>query len=165
MSFSAQIAGITMDLALKVLLGKCEDTVTAWKYVQNSVGNGFLRDKGALRTYKYGRLPEGQGGELYRALAEAGEIRRIEFDRSRPKRELWEKLEELFQEKTASYRLNLEWSLNLPVAYATDGAYAKIEVPENCGTDPVLMKLPREHIYLVEGDRKDYLVELCFTDK
>ena len=165
MSFSAQIAGITMDLALKVLLGKCEDTVTAWKYVQNSVGNGFLRDKGALRTYKYGRLPEGQGGEFYRALAEAGEIRRIEFDRSRPKRELWEKLEELFREKTASYRLNLEWSLNLPVAYATDGAYAKIEVPENCGTDPVLMKLPREHIYLVEGDRKDYLVELCFTDK
>ena len=165
MGFSAEIAGITMDLALKSLLGKNKDRKTAWKYVLNSVGNGFPRDQGALRAYKYGRLPEASASELYDTLAEAGEIQRIEFDRSHPKHELWEKLNELFREDIISYRLNLEWSLNIPVAYTSTGACARIEAAKGCGPDPLLMKLPREHIYLVEGDRKNYLAEICFTDE
>ena len=165
MGFSAQIAGMTMDLALKYLLGKSEDVKTAWKYILNSVGNGFIRDKAALRTFKYGKLPAEIKSELFDALAEAEVIHRIEFDRTHPKHELWEKMNAVFQEDIPSYRLDLEWSLNIPVAYRSTDAYAKIEVPEGCGVDPVLWQLPKEHIYLVEGDEHDYLVKLCFTDK
>lgn len=70
-----------------------------------------------------------------------------------------------FREDIPSYRLNLEWSLNIPIAYRSTDAYAKIEVPKGCGVDPVLWQLPKEHIYLVEGDEHDCLVKLCFTDK
>lgn len=165
MGFSAQIAGMTMDLALKYLLGKSEDVKTAWKYILNSVGNGFVRDKAALRTFKYGKFPAEIKSELFDALAEAEAIHYIEFDRTHPKHELWEKMNAVFQEDIPSYKLNLEWSLNIPVAYRSTDAYAKIEVPEGCGVDPVLWQLPKEHIYLVEGDEHDYLVKLCFTDK
>lgn len=164
MGFSAQIAGLTMDLALKYLLGRNEDRSTAWKYILNSVGNGFARDKVALRTFKYGKHPAEISSELFDALNEAKTIHRIEFDRTHPKHELWEKMNIIFQEDIPSYRLNLEWSLNIPVAYRSTDAYAKIEVPEGCGVDPVLRQLPREHIYLVEWDEHDYLVKLCFTD-
>lgn len=165
MGFSAQIAGMTMDLALKYLLGKTEDVKTAWKYILNSVGNGFVRDKAALRTFKYGKLPSEIKSELFDALVEAEVIHRIDFDRTHPKHELWEKMNAVFQEDIPSYRLDLEWSLNIPVAYRSTDAYAKIEVPEGCGMDPVLWELPKEHIYLVEGDEHDYLIKLCFTDK
>lgn len=165
MGFSAQIAGMTMDLALKYLLGKTEDVKTAWKYILNSVGNGFVRDKVALRTFKYGKLPAEIRSELFDALTEAEVIHRIEFDRTHPKHELWEKMNAVFKEDIPSYRLDLEWSLNIPVAYRSTDAYAKIEVPEGCGVDPVLWQLPKEHIYLVEGDEHDYLVKLCFTDE
>lgn len=165
MGFSAQIAGMTMDLALKYLLGKNEDVKTAWKYILNSVGNGYVRDKAALRTFKYGKLPSEIKSELFDVLAEAEVIQRIEFDRTHPKHELWEKMNAVFQEDIPSYRLDLEWSLNIPVAYRSTDAYAKIEVPEGCGVDPVFWQLPKEHIYLVEGDEHDYLVKLCFTDK
>ena len=165
MGFSAQIAGMTMDLALKYLLGNSEDVKTAWKYILNSVGNGFVRDKAALRTFKYGKFPAEIKSELFDALAEAEAIHCIEFDRTHPKHELWEKMNAVFQEDIPSYRLDLEWSLNIPVAYRSTDAYAKIEVPEGCGVDPVLWQLPKEHIYLVEGDEHDYLVKLCFTDK
>lgn len=164
MGFSAQIAGITMDLALKYLLGKTQDVKTAWKYILNSVGNGFVRDKAALRTIKYGKLPAEIKSELFDVLAKTEVIHRIEFDRTHPKHELWEKMKAVFQEDVISYRLDLEWSLNIPVAYRSTGAYAKIEVPEGCGVDPVLWQLPREHIYLVEGEEKNHLVKLCFTD-
>ena len=165
MGFSAQIAGMTMDLALKYLLGKTKDVKTAWKYILNSVGNGFVRDKVALRTFKYGKLPTEIRSELFDALTEAEVIHHIEFDRTHPKHELWEKMNAVFQEDIPSYRLDLEWSLNIPVAYRSTDAYAKIEVPEGCGVDPVLLQLPKEHIYLVEGDEHDYLVKLCFTDE
>jgi proteasome lid subunit RPN8/RPN11 len=165
MGFSAQIAGMAMDLALKYLLGKTQDAKTAWKYVLSSVGNGFDRDKAALRTFKYSRLPEQTPSELYDTLAEAGEIKHIEFDRTHPKGELWDKFSEAFREDISSYRLNLEWGLNIPVAYRSTDAYAKIEVPKACGVDPVLLQLPKEHIYLVEGDEGDYLAELCFVDE
>ena len=92
-------------------------------------------------------------------------IHRIEFDRTHPKHELWEKMNAVFQEDIPSYRLDLEWSLNIPVAYRSTDAYAKIEVPEGCGVDTVLLQLPKEHIYLVEGDEHDYLVKLSFTDE
>lgn len=72
----------------------------------------------------------------------------------------------------ALHHLDIGWkpsdvgrSLNIPVAYRSTDAYAKIEVPEGCDVDPVLWQLPKEHIYLVEGDAHDYLVKLCFTDK
>lgn len=165
MGFSAQIAGMTMDLTLKYLLGKTEDVKTAWKYILNSVGNGFVRDKAALRTFKYGKLPSEIKSELYDTLAEASIIHHIEFDRTHPKHELWEKMNAVFKEDIPSYRLDLEWSLNIPVAYRSTDAYAKIEVPKGCGVDPILWQLPKEHIYLVEGDEHDYLIKLCFTDK
>ena len=170
MGFSAQIAGMTMDLALRILLGRQEgmekeNPGSAWKYVLNSIGNGFPRDQGALRTFRYGRHPNRADSELYGALAEAGEIRRMSFDRTRPKHELWEKLNELFQEDIPSYRLNLEWSLNLPVAYDRSSACRRIEVAAGSGVDPVLTRLPREHIYLAEGEEKNYLLKLCFTEK
>jgi hypothetical protein len=164
MGFSAQIAGMTMDLALKYLLGKDQDRTTARKYLLNSIGNGFERDKVAMRAYKYGKLPPTAGSPLYDMLGQSASIPRIEFDRTRPKQELWEKLNELFQEDILSYRLDLEWSLNIPVAYRSTNAYAKIEIPRDCGVDPVLMQLPKKHIYLVEGDQRDYLAELYFTD-
>lgn len=165
MGFSAQIAGMTMDLALKYLLGKTEDTKTAWKYILNSVGNGLVRDKAALRTFKYGKHPAEIKSELFDVLSETENIQHIEFDRTHPKHELWEKMNAAFQEDIPSYRLDLEWSLNLPVAYRSTDAYAKIEVPKGCGVDSILWQLPREHIYLVEGDEHDYLVKLCFTDQ
>lgn len=165
MGFSAQIAGLTMDLALKYLLGKGEDVKTAWKYILNSVGNGFVRDKAALRTFKYGKLPAEIKSELFDVLSEAKIIQHIEFDRTHPKHELWEKMNAIFCENIPSYRLDLEWSLIIPVAYRSTNAYAKIEVPEGCGVDPILLQLPKEHIYLVEGDEQDYLVKICFTDK
>ena len=102
--------------------------------------------------------------KLFDALAETEVIRCIEFDRTHPKHELWKKMNAVFQEDIPSYRLDLEWSLNIPVAYRSTDAYAKIEVPKGCGVDPVLWQLPKEHIYLVEGDEHDYLVKLCFTD-
>ena len=33
------------------------------------------------------------------------------------------------------------------------------------GVDLVLTRLPREHIYLAEGEEKNYLLKLCFTEK
>ncbi len=97
MGFSAQIAGMTMDLALNYLLGKSEDVKTAWKYILNSVGNGFVRDKAALRTFKYGKLPSEIKSELFAVLAENEGIRCIEFDRTHPKHELWEKMNAVFR--------------------------------------------------------------------
>lgn len=97
MGFSAQIAGMTMDLALKYLLGKSEDVKTAWKYILNSVGNGFVRDKAALRTFKYGKLPSEIKSELFDVLAENEGIHCIEFDRTHPKHELWEKMNAVFR--------------------------------------------------------------------
>ena len=164
MGFSAQIAGMTMDLALKYLLGKVEDISTAWKYILNSIGNGIVRDKAALRTFKYGRMPNDTTSELFDVFDRQSDIPTVQFDRSRPKGELWEMLNSLFQENCFSYRLNLEWSLNIPVAYRSSGAYASIEVLHESGEDPILMLLPRQHVYLVEGEVRDYLVELIFTD-
>lgn len=102
---------------------------------------------------------------MFDVLAENEGIHCIEFDRTHPKHELWEKMNAVFSEDIPLYRLDLEWSLNIPVAYRSTDAYAKIEVPEGCGVDPVLWQLPKEHIYLVEGEEHDYLVKLCFTDK
>lgn len=164
MGFSAQIAGMTMDLALKVLLGKIDDSVTAWKYILNSIGNGITRDKAALRTFKYGCLPKGTESELFDILARQGEIPRIVFDRTLPKGVLWESLNAMALEGCISYRLNLEWSLNIPVAYRSTGACASIEVLHGSGIDPTLMQLPKQHVYLVEGEVNDYLIELIFTD-
>lgn len=164
MGFSAEIAGITMDLALKYLLGKNEDTRTVWKYILNASGNGYERDKAALRVFKYGRMPKGTDSELYRVFNREEDICKAEFDRSSPKSELWKKLEELFHEDLEVYRLNLEWSLNISLAYHSSNAVARIEVPREGGMDPVLKQLPQCHVYLVEGDKEDYLVELTFTD-
>lgn len=98
MGFSAQIAGMTMDLALKYLLGKVEDISTAWKYILNSIGNGIVRDKAALRTFKYGRMPNDTTSELFDVFDRQSDIPTVQFDRSRPKGELWEMLNSLFQE-------------------------------------------------------------------
>lgn len=164
MGFSAQIAGITMDLALKYLLGKIEDNHTVWKYILNAVGNGFARDKAALRTFKYGKMPATAKSELYEVFNTATEITTVRFDRSIPKHMLWEQLNELFGEDIFSYGLNLEWSLNIPVAYRSTNAYARIEVSKDSGVDEVLYDLPDCHVYLVEGDEKNYLIELQFVD-
>ncbi|MDY5002151.1 MAG: ThiF family adenylyltransferase [Eubacteriales bacterium] len=164
MGFSAQIAGITMDLALKYLLGKTVDDTTAWKYVLNSVGTGYERDKEALRIFKYGRLPKGIKSELFDVLESCSEVPKIYFDRTHPKGELWEQLEELFHEDCFSYGLNLEWSLNIPIAYVSTGAYSRIEVMKESGDDPVLMRLPKQHVYLVESETARHPVELIFTE-
>lgn len=164
MGFSAQIAGMTMDLALKYLLGKVEDISTAWKYILNSIGNGIVRDKAALRTFKYGRMPNDTTSELFDVFDRQSAIPTVQFDRRRPKGELWEMLNSLFHENCFAYRLNLEWSLNIPIAYRSSGAYASIEVLHESGVDPILTQLPEQHVYLVEGEVSDYLVELIFTD-
>ena len=91
-------------------------------------------------------------------------IPKIEFNRNRPKHELWECINKLFEEDIPSYRLDLEWSLNIPVAYRSVGACAKIEVAVNSGVDFTLKDLPSKHIYLVEGEENDYLLEITFLD-
>ena len=164
MGFSAQIAGMAMDLALKYLLGKTKDTVTVWKYILNSIGNGMDRDKAALRTFKYSRLPGSIPSKLFNVFDREQPIPRVNFDRTEPKAHLWEALNALFHEDAFSYRLDLEWSLNIPVAYRRSGACAGIEVMHGSGVDPMLMQLPRQHVYLVAGEQGDYLVELTFTD-
>ncbi len=163
MGFSAQIAGMTMDLALKYLLGKNEDDSTVWKYILNSLGNGMNRDKAALRTFKYSRLPKDTKSELYDIFNYQSEIPKVLFDRTHPKGELWEMINNLFHEDSFSYRFNLEWSLNIPVAYRSSGAYSSIEVLHGSGVDPILAQLPKQHVYLVEGEKSDYLVEVVFT--
>lgn len=165
MSFSSQIAGMTMDVALKYLLGRINDNIVTKKYILNALGNGFARDKVALRSFKYGKLPIGIHSELFSVFTPTAEIPKITFNRSKPKHELWECLDALFKEDVPSYRLDLEWSLNIPVAYRSIGACAKLEVAINSGIDPTLKALPRQHIYLVEGDKKDYLIEITFTDE
>ena len=89
---------------------------------------------------------------------------KIYFDRTHPKGELWEQLEELFHEDCFSYGLNLEWSLNIPIAYVSTGAYSRIEVMKESGDDPVLMRLPKQHVYLVESETARHPVELIFTE-
>ena len=101
---------------------------------------------------------------LFDILARQGEIPRIVFDRTLPKGVLWESLNAMALEGCISYRLNLEWSLNIPVAYRSTGACASIEVLHGSGIDPTLMQLPKQHVYLVEGEVNDYLIELIFTD-
>ena len=160
MGFSAQIAGMAMDVALKCLLGRIEDERTARKWVLNSVGCGIERDRRALRAYKYGRLPEGTSSELYDALRDCDPVRTLTFDISRPKGELWEMLRSFTGEEIPSFRLDLEWSMNFPVAYRSSGAVAMLEVPKGCGPDPLLERLPFDHIYLVQGEERDYLVRL-----
>lgn len=165
MGFSSQIAGMTMDVALKYLLGKFKEKTVAMKYILNAVGNGIIRDKAALRPFKYGKLPVGTKSELFSMLDSDREIPSVTFDRRKPKHELWEMLNEMFQEEIPSYRLNLEWSLNIPVAYRSIGACAVLEVAVNSGVDPTLMDLPPRHIYLVEGEENDYLLEIIFTEE
>lgn len=164
MSFSSQIAGMTMDIALKYLLGKNKEDIVTTKYILNAVGNGFVRDKVALRTFKYGKLPQGTNSELFSIFSSTMSIPKIEFNRNRPKHELWECINKLFEEDIPSYRLDLEWSLNIPVAYRSVGACAKIEVAVNSGVDFTLKDLPSKHIYLVEGEENDYLLEITFLD-
>ena len=92
------------------------------------------------------------------------DIPTVTFNRNRPKHELWEQLNRMFKEDIPSYRLDLEWSLNIPVAYRSIGACAKLEVAMNSGIDSTLKDLPPKHVYLVEGDENDYLVEIVFDD-
>jgi hypothetical protein len=164
MSFSSQIAGMTMDIALKYLLGKMKDHSVTTKYILNAIGNGFTRDKVALRSFKYGNIPNGTNSELFSMFSPMLDIPTVTFDRNRPKHELWEQFNQMFKEEIPSYRLNLEWSLNIPVAYRSIGACAKLEVAMNSGVDPTLKDLPPKHIYLAEGDENDYLVEIVFKD-
>lgn len=164
-SFSAQIAGMTWGLAMKYLQGKMEDNSTVWKYVLNEIGNGYEHDKVALRTYKYGYMPENAASELYEVFDPKKEIYKLTFNRNRPKRELWDELREVFQDDSFSYNLDLEWSLNIPVAYANTGACANIEVHSACGIDPIIKKLPKQHVYLVKGEEKELLIEITFVDK
>ncbi len=165
MSFSSQIAGMTMDMALKYLLGKFKEKPVTTKYILNALGNGFVRDKAALRPFKYGKIPEGVYSELFSRFDPSADIPKIKFDRNRPKHELWERMRRMFGEDIVSYRLDLEWSLNIPVAYRSVGACARIEVAKDSGVDPTLKSLPLKHIYLVEGEENDYLLEITFTDK
>lgn len=164
MGFSSQIAGMTMDIALKYLLGKIKESAVTTKYILNAIGNGFVRDKVALRPFKYGQLPAGVSSELFSVFSTSLSIPTVTFDRNGPKHELWEQLNQMFKEDIPSYRLDLEWSLNIPVAYRSIGACAKLEVAMNSGVDPTLKNLPPKHIYLVEGDENDYLVEIVFED-
>ncbi len=164
MGFSSQIAGMTMDIALKYLLGKMNEHAVTTKYILNAIGNGFIRDKVALRPFKYGQLPSGINSELFSVFSPSLDIPTVTFDRNRPKHELWEQLNEMFKEDIPSYRLDLEWSLNIPVAYRSIGACAKLEVAMNSGVDSTLKDLPPKHVYLVEGDENDYLVEIVFDD-
>lgn len=164
MGFSSQIAGMTMDIALKYLLGKMKEHAVTTKYILNAIGNGFIRDKVALRPFKYGQLPSGINSELFSVFSSSLDIPTVTFDRNRPKHELWEQLNEMFKEDVPSYRLNLEWSLNIPVAYRSIGACAKLEVAMNSGVDSTLNDLPPKHVYMVEGDENDYLVEIVFND-
>ena len=164
MGFSSQIAGMTMDIALKYLLGKMKEPAVTTKYILNAIGNGLTRDKVALRPFKYGQLPAGVYSELFSVFAPTLGVPTVTFDRNRPKHELWEQLNRMFKEDIPSYRLDLEWSLNIPVAYRSIGACAKLEVAMNSGVDPTLKDLPPNHMYLVEGDEKDYLVEIVFED-
>ncbi len=164
MGFSSQIAGMTMDIALKYLLGKVKDTAVTTKYILNAIGNGFVRDKAALRPFKYSRIPSDTKSELFSVFSPMQGIPQIRFNRSNPKHELWEQFVSMFHEEIPSYGLNLEWSLNIPVAYRSIGACARLEVAMNSGVDPVLKDLPHRHIYLVEGDENDYLVDITFED-
>ena len=159
MSFSSQIAGMSIDLALKVLLGQISDDKTVYKYILNALGHGYARDKVALRTFKYSQPHQ---SELYEIFDPQQPIAKIRFDRSLPKRYLWEKLNILFKENIYSYRLNLEWSLNIPIAYDYANALAKIEVSMNSGVDAIFDRLPDRHIYYVEGEKGEYLVEITF---
>lgn len=164
MGFSSQIAGMTMDIALKYLLGRMREHAVTTKYILNAIGNGFTRDKVALRPFKYGQLPAGVNSELFSVFSPTLGVPTVTFDRNRPKHELWEQLNRMFKEDIPSYRLDLEWSLNIPVAYRSIGACAKLEIAMNSGVDPTLKDLPPKHIYLVEGDENDYLVEIVFDD-
>lgn len=165
MGFSSQIAGIAMDIALKYLLGRSKDGGCVTKYILNAVGHGIVRDKCALRVYKYANIPAGTDSELYSVFKPGDEMPTVTFDRARPKHELWETLKELFGEDIASYRLDLEWSLNIPVAYHSVNACAMVEVAQGSGVDPTLMLLPPRHVYLVEGDDRDYLLEIVFEEE
>jgi len=164
MGFSSQIAGMTMDLALKYLLGRIQENAVTTKYILNSIGNGYVRDKAALRTFKYGKIPTGTNSELFSVFEPTMDIQKVSFNRNQPKHDLWELLNSMFKEDIPSYRLNLEWSLNIPVAYRSIGACAKVEVAVNSGVDPTLKDLPQRHVYLVEGEENDYLVEITFED-
>ncbi len=165
MGFSSQIAGITMDIALKYLLGRMQEDSVAYKYILNSLGSSFEQDKTALRAYKYSRHPAAAQSELYSMLGSREDIPKIRFDRTRPKHELWQQLNDLFGEDIPSYRLNLEWSMNFPLAYSYTNALAKLEIACNTIADETLLRLPKQHIYLVEGFEKDYLVEITFTEQ
>ena len=83
-----------MDVALKYLLGKFKEKTVAMKYILNAVGNGIIRDKAALRPFKYGKLPVGTKSELFSMLDSDREIPSVTFDRRKPKHELWEMLNE-----------------------------------------------------------------------
>ena len=109
-------------------------------------------------------MPTVTTSELFDVFDRQSAIPTVQFDRRKPKGELWEMLNSLFQENCFAYRMNLEWSLNIPIASRGSCAYASIEVLHESGVDPILMQLPKQHVYLVEGEVSDYLVELIFTD-
>ncbi|MBQ1250968.1 MAG: ThiF family adenylyltransferase [Clostridia bacterium] len=165
MSFSAQIAGLAADLAIRHLCGNMEDDRTVYKYLLRAVGNGYVQDNAALRVFKYGRLPDGAASELY-DIFKPNEtvVHRVCFDRTQPKHLLWEALENLFGEEIPCYWLDLEWSMCFPLAYHTTHAASAIAIAADAGVDELLTQLPDSHIYLVRGEQKDYLVRLEFTD-
>lgn len=165
MSFSSQIAGMTCDLAIKTLLDEMENDYTVRKYVLNAIGNGYEHDKVALRAYKYSKPRNAKESELYRVFERDKDIPYLEFDRTKPKSELFSKLKELFRVDTSAFQLNLEWSLIIPVAYRSTGACPSIVVFEGCGVDDTLKELPDEHIYLVEADETEHLIDLKLVDQ
>lgn len=162
MGFSAQLAGMTSDLALKVLLGKTEDDTTVCQYLLNALGHGYDRDNNALRCLVYKRLPKGSESELYGMIDKP--IIQMTFDRALPKEKLWNQFRDVLGEDIQAFRMNLLWSMNFPLCYSSVNTVSCIAVAEGSGVDENLGRLPDSHVYLVEGEEDDYLVELTLTE-
>lgn len=165
MPFSAQIAGMAMSLGIKYLLGEIEEDDVAVKYVLNAVGDGYESDSVALRNYRYRTIPSVIKSELFDVWNKDEPIPEITFGRTQPKGELWDMLEELFHEDS-EYALDLEWSMNKPVAYHSSNAVARIEILPGKGVDPTFERLPEKHIYKVEATNGElHLVEITLTEE
>ena len=165
MYFSAIVAGYTMSLVMRQLLGQTEDDSTAVKYNMNDIGRGLSKDKNAFRVSRNARQASYEESELYEVYHPEREIPSIRFSRTSPKADLFRVLNETLHKNSSYYDLDLRWSLNVPVAYHPVDAVPGIRVMKDGGVDTLWKRLPDSHVYCVtDEDGEADLVEITLSD-
>lgn len=165
MGFSAIIAGYTMCLAMKQLLGQVEEPSSSFKYTVNSIGHNYQKDKNALRTSRISKRTSEDPDSLYEIFDPSVPLPAIDFSRNSPKGDLYRLICEKTGKDSSYFDVDLRKSLNVPVAYHSVRPTSEIRLTEEGEVDETWMELPDSHVYyIVDTDGNEDLIEINLKD-